>query len=66
MKTTNSAGLAAFNNFQLPNFLRLRRYLINPDSTRALASEDPQGTKSLAMRGFGYLFLRWLGDQEGP
>ena len=62
----DSQKVAAFNNFHLQNFLRLRRFLINPDSTRALASEDPQGTESLEMRGFSYLFLRWLGDHYGP
>lgn len=62
----DSQKVAAFNNFHLQNFLRLRRFLINPDSTRALASEDPGGAESLEMRGFSYLFLRWLGDHYGP
>lgn len=56
----------AFNNFHLQNFLRLRRFLINPDSTRALAGSDPGRAESLEMRGFAYLFLRWLGDHYGP
>lgn len=59
-------ALAAFNTFQLQNFLRLRHFLSNPDSTRALADEDPQDTESLEMRGFAHLFLRWLGDRYGP
>ena len=63
---TDSVRVEAFNNFHLQNFLRLRRFLINPDSTRALASEDPGGAESLEMRGFSYLFLRWLGDHYGP
>lgn len=63
---TDSVQLDAFNNFQLPNFLRLRRFLINPDSTPGLSADDPQDEESLEMRGFAYLFLRWLGDQEGP
>ncbi len=62
----DSPKVDEFNNFHLQNFLRLRRFLINPDSTRALAVEDPRGTESLEMRGFSYLFLRWLGDHYGP
>lgn len=58
--------LDAFNTFHLLNFLRLRRFLINPDSTEAVATSDPRGVESLEMRGFAHLFLRWLGDQEGP
>lgn len=62
----DSQKVAAFNNFHLQNFLRLRRFMINPDSTRALASDDPGDEESLEVRGFSYLFLRWLGDQYGP
>lgn len=64
--TETNDQLDAFNTFHLLNYLRLRRFLINPDSTRALAVRDPGGVESLEMRGFGYLFMRWLGDQEGP
>lgn len=62
----DSSQLEAFNTFHIQNFLRARRYLINPDSTPALSEDDPQDVESLEMRGFAYLFLRWLGDQEGP
>ena len=62
----DQAALDAFNTFHLQNFLRLRRFMINPDSTQVLADEDPQQEESLEMRGFSWLFLRWLGDQYGP
>jgi hypothetical protein len=62
--TEDSAEVDAFNTFHLPNFARLAEYLRAPDTTRVLATDDPQGRESLRMRGFGWTFVRWLADQE--
>lgn len=55
-----------FNTFFLDNYFRMAYFLTSPNSTQALALSDPSGIASLQMRGFAYLFLRWLGDQYGP
>lgn len=60
---------AAFNDFHLANLQRAARFMLDPDGTLALGTQsgaDPPGTETLKMRGFGYLFARWLGDQFGP
>ncbi len=62
--TEDSAEVDAFNTFHLPNFARLAEYMRGPDTTRVLATDDPQGLESLRMRGFGWAFVRWLADQE--
>lgn len=64
MDTTTQTTV--FNVFHIENFARLAQYWLAPATTRALATEDPTGTASLKMRGFAYVFLRWLGDQFGP
>lgn len=53
-----------FETFHRNNFLRLARYLEEPASTQALLTSDPGGAESLKMRGFVWLFARWLGDQS--
>lgn len=55
-----------FNRFHIENFLRLRRYFLDPAGTRALAVSDPGGVESLEMRGFAWIFLRWVADQVAP
>lgn len=57
--------LEAFNTFHLQNFGRLQLFLSAPTLTPALASADPGGTASLRMRGFAWLFSRWLADHAG-
>ena len=62
-------GLDAFNDFHLANYARLRDYMEDPENTLALGTtdgRDPIGVESLKMRGFGYLFLRWVADQFAP
>ncbi|MFQ5890573.1 MAG: hypothetical protein ACE5JR_11045 [Gemmatimonadota bacterium] len=56
----------AFNAFHLPNFARLRQYFLTPNDIQALALQDPSGFASLEMRGFAWIFTRWLGDHFGP
>lgn len=55
-----------FRAFFLQNVLRLREYWIDPSNTRAVAVGDPGGAGSLRMRGFGWVFLRWLADHRVP
>ena len=55
-----------FETYHFPNFRRSAFYLLGPHRTPALGdayARDPAGISSLAMRGFGWLFLRWLADQ---
>lgn len=59
----------AFNDFHLLNLQRVARFMQDPNGTLALGDNfggDPGGSESLKMRGFGYIFARWLGDQFGP
>lgn len=58
--------IEAFNAFHINNFARLRQHLRRPNETLALTAIDPGGFESLQMRGFGWLFARWLGDHFGP
>ncbi len=55
-----------FNTFLLDDFGRLARYFLNPSGTQTVALKDPGGIPSLQMRGFAWVFLRWLGDHYGP
>jgi len=52
-----------FRSYQFPNFGRLRFFLNDPESTPAIAAVDPLGAQGLQMRGFAWIFLRWLADQ---
>ncbi len=54
--------LEAFNVFHLQNFGRLQLFLRSPTLTPALAAVDPGGNPGLRMRGYAWLFSRWLGD----
>ena len=66
---TALGGASTFNAYHLANFRRLGEYLADPTGTLALgnpAGNDPGGVSSLRMRGFGWLFLRWLADHFGP
>lgn len=62
-----AAGDAAdFEAFHVDNFSRARLFLRDPSGVPALAGSDPGGRGSFQMRGFGWLFARFLGDQVGP
>lgn len=57
----------AFNTFLGSNFANAARYLHDPQGTQSLALSDPSPIpESLKMRGFAWIFLRWLADQEAP
>lgn len=60
------ASAGDFETYHFPNFRRSAFYLLGPHRTPVLGdarARDPDGLSSLAMRGFGWLFLRWLADQ---
>ncbi len=65
-------ALDAFNIYHRLNIFRFARFLYDgPHTALALGEgangQDPSdGQQSLRMRGFGYGFARWLGDQFGP
>lgn len=67
------AGLSSdpeiFGAYHFPNLRRSAYYLLGPHRTPALGDaewRDPGGVSSLAMRGFGWLLLRWLADHYAP
>ena len=66
------ADIDAFESFHLPNFQRLGQtsgcggWMNSPDNTQTIPAEDPGGCSGLRYRGFAWLFMRWLGDHEGP
>ncbi len=69
----------AFNTFLIENFFNLGAtassdegcdgWMIEPENSVAINSPaigNPPGCGSLTMRGWSFLFLRWLGDHFGP
>lgn len=63
----NQGGSAerTFDTFHRGNLNNLALFLEEPASTQALtADQDPGGLASLRMRGFGWIFARWLADRE--
>jgi hypothetical protein len=67
-----STDPAVFNRFHLSNFSRLGQtsgcggWMKSPEDTQTIVSEDPSGCSGLRYRGFAWIFMRWLGDHEGP
>ena len=56
-----------FRTYHVANLRRAGFYMENPAGTLALGDSDgndPGGTRSLEMRGFAWLFLRWIADQS--
>ena len=66
------ADTNVFNRFHLSNFSRLGQtsgcggWMKSPEDTQTIVSEDPSGCSGLRYRGFAWIFMRWLGDHEGP
>ncbi len=66
----------AFNTYILDNLINLGvtsenpdgcdGWMVDPENSVTIISFDPPGCGSITMRGWSYLFLRWLGDHEGP
>ncbi len=67
-----ASNVAVFERFHLDNFARLGQtsgcggWMASPEDTRTIVTEDPSGCSSLRYRGFAWLFMRWLGDHQGP
>lgn len=59
------AQLDLFNAFHIVNFFNSSLFMFDPTGTPALATTDPGGLQGAQLRGRSWLFLRWLGDQEG-
>lgn len=53
-----------FNTYLIGDFFNAGRFMQSSAAARALATSDPGGAESLEMRGFGWLFVRWLADQH--
>ena len=70
------ADVDAFNTYILDNLINLgvtstnpdgcNGWMVDPENSIAIIFLDPPGCGSITMRGWSYLFLRWLGDHEGP
>jgi hypothetical protein len=69
----------AFNTFLIENFFNIGAtassdegcdgWMVDPERSITINSAaigNPPGCGSLTMRGWSYLFLRWLGDHYGP
>jgi hypothetical protein len=63
--TPTSEASQAFDSYQLNNFFNLSLFLSEPAAAPTLSNADPGGLEGRQMRGFGWLLLRWLGDQSG-
>lgn len=55
--------ISIFNSLHLQNFGRLQLYLADPSAAPVLAQVDPGGLSGLRMRGFSWLFVRWVADR---
>ncbi len=58
-----AAGRALFQRYHLTNLRNVRDYLREPREVPALAGALLTRTDFRRVRGFGYLFLRWLADR---
>jgi hypothetical protein len=66
----------AFNTFMLDSFFNIGAtsrdedgcdgWMVDPENSLTITASSPSGCATLTMRGWSYLFLRWLGDQFGP
>lgn len=61
-----TSDVEVFEAYHFANFRRAAYYLGDPHRAPVLGDaygRDPSGVSSLAMRGFGWLLLRWFADQ---
>ncbi len=63
--TPTREATQVFDSYQLNNFFNLSLFLSEPGAAPTLSAADPGGLEGRQMRGFGWLLLRWLGDQSG-
>ncbi len=62
-EATAGSGSQTFDTYLFNDFFNAGAFMDSVPTTRALATSDPDGLQSLEMRGFGWLFARWLADQ---
>ncbi len=62
--TAGDPDLEAFRDFYEDNLDNAASYLSAPTEFNSLALSN--NTLNFATRGWGYVFLRWLGDRYGP
>lgn len=61
---TGGASTEIFNTYLINDFYNAGAFMQASDTARALTASDPGGSESLEMRGFGWLFARWLADHQ--
>ncbi len=61
---SSAAGVEIFEDFHEGNLRSSAQYLEDPTGLNSLAISNAD--LNFATRGWGYQFLRWLGDQYGP
>ena len=61
---TGGTSSTTFETYLWNNFYNAGLAMRESPGVLALAADDPQGTGSLEMRGFGWLFVRWLTDHR--
>lgn len=64
LSETGGTDSGIFNTYLINDFYNAGAFMQSSGDARALATDDPGGTESLEMRGFGWLFVRWLADQH--
>lgn len=62
---TRGSDSETFDTYLRNDFYNAGRLMRSSADARALATDDPGGAESLEMRGFGWLFVRWLADHHG-
>lgn len=61
---TAGSDSQTFQTYLINDFFNAGRFMESSPTARSLATEDPQGQESLQMRGFGWLFVRWVTDHH--
>lgn len=63
---TGGTNSEIFNTYLINDFYNAGAFMQSSADAKSLATDDPGGTESLEMRGFGWLFARWLADHYAP
>ena len=61
---TAGSDFGKFRTYLVNDFFNAAEFMQSSADAKALATDDPGGTESLEMRGFGWLFVRWLADHD--
>lgn len=62
---TRGSDSETFDTYLRNDFYNAGQFMAYSDTARGLTTSDPGGVPSLRMRGFGWLFVRWLADHHG-